>query len=116
MNSTKMNSMDMKSMDMEDMENMDMMDIENMNLCQSCGMPMKEHMDFGTNEDGSMNNTYCTHCYQKGDFTEPDMCMDDMINKCTHMMTEMEKMSEKDAKEMNMRLIPTLKRWMMGKM
>jgi hypothetical protein len=32
------------------------------------------------------------------------------------MMTEMEKMSEKDAKEMNMRLIPTLKRWMMGKM
>ncbi|MDK2825114.1 Putative zinc ribbon domain-containing protein [Methanolobus vulcani] len=112
MNSMKMNSMNMKSMDMDDM---DMMDMENMNLCQSCGMPMKDHMDFGTNEDGSMNNNYCTHCYQKGDFTEPDICMDDMINKCTHMMVEMNMMPEKEAKEMNMKLIPNLKRWMMEK-
>jgi hypothetical protein len=89
MNSMKMNSMNMKSMDMDDM---DMMDMENMNLCQSCGMPMKDHMDFGTNEDGSMNNNYCTH-----------------------MMVEMNMMPEKEAKEMNMKLIPNLKRWMMEK-
>lgn len=108
-----MNSMNMKSMDME---NMDMMTMENMNLCQSCGMPMKDHVDFGTNADGSMSDCYCTHCYQKGEFMEPDMCMDDMINKCTHMMTEMNMMSEDEARSMNMKLIPDLKRWKMKNM
>lgn len=107
-----MKSMEMKSMKPMDMDEMDMMtDMENMDICQSCGMPMKDHMDFGTNADGSMNSTYCSYCYQHGDFVEPEICMEDMINKCTYMMTEMNMMSENEARQMNMKLIPMLKRW-----
>jgi len=34
-------------------------------LCQSCAMPLKEEKDFGTNTDGSQNDDYCCHCWQK---------------------------------------------------
>ena len=39
-------------------------------FCQSCGMPMKKDpQGGGTNADGSKNTTYCSYCYQNGDFT-----------------------------------------------
>lgn len=38
--------------------------------CQSCGMPMKrDPQGGGTNSDGSKNLTYCSYCYQNGEFT-----------------------------------------------
>lgn len=39
-------------------------------MCQSCGMPLsKDPNGGGTNADGSKNQTYCSYCYQKGEFT-----------------------------------------------
>ena len=38
--------------------------------CQSCGMPMKQDpQGGGTNADGSINEKYCSYCYQNGAFT-----------------------------------------------
>ena len=38
--------------------------------CQSCGMPMKSDLQGGgTNADGSINELYCSYCYQNGAFT-----------------------------------------------
>ncbi len=31
---------------------------------------MEKTEDYGTNADGSPNYDYCTHCYQKGEFTD----------------------------------------------
>lgn len=42
--------------------------------CQSCGMPMKrDAKGGGTNADGSRSSAYCSHCYEAGEFTQPDI-------------------------------------------
>ncbi len=42
--------------------------------CQSCGMPFKnDTKGGGTRADGTLSLTYCSYCYDKGKFTEPDM-------------------------------------------
>ena len=40
-------------------------------FCQSCGMPMEKDPDQGgTNKDGSKNTTYCSLCFEKGEFKD----------------------------------------------
>ena len=47
--------------------------------CQSCGMPMKRDEKGGGSEaDGRKSGTYCSHCYQDGKFTYPDLTMEQM--------------------------------------
>lgn len=42
--------------------------------CQSCGMPLKKDpAGGGTEADGSRSGMYCSHCYQAGAFTQPDV-------------------------------------------
>jgi hypothetical protein len=79
-------------------------------ICQSCAMPMKKVGDYGTNQDGSQNYEYCTHCYQHGAFTQPDISMDEMIKGCVGIMVQYG-MNEQDAKAQIEPVIPTLKRW-----
>lgn len=47
--------------------------------CQSCGMPMKrDEKGGGTNADGSKSGVYCSHCYEGGRFTAPDITLEEM--------------------------------------
>ncbi len=47
--------------------------------CQSCGMPMRQdEKGGGTNTDGSKNLMYCSHCFQAGTFTLPDISAQEM--------------------------------------
>jgi hypothetical protein len=47
--------------------------------CQSCGMPLsRDERGGGTNADGSKNDRYCSHCYEGGRFTLPDITADEM--------------------------------------
>ena len=47
--------------------------------CQSCGMPLKRDEEGGgTNADGSKSMMYCSLCYRNGEFTKPDMTVDEM--------------------------------------
>ena len=40
-------------------------------FCQSCGMPMDhDPLGGGINADGSLNEEYCSFCYQNGKFTK----------------------------------------------
>ena len=80
-------------------------------ICQSCSMPMHKPQDFGTNQDGSRNEDYCCYCWQKGEFTEPNITMDQMIDKVANMMARMQGISEDQAVEMCIHFIPKLKRW-----
>lgn len=89
---------------------------QNMNdkiFCQSCGMPMEQDKDFGTNADGSRNETYCCYCYQKGNFTAPDMTMEEMIAFNLKFNEENgHPFGPKDqARAMMERWFPTLSRW-----
>lgn len=79
--------------------------------CQSCGMPMREESLYGTNQDKSKNQEYCTYCFQDGEFTAP-ISMEEMIEVCVPHMTEAnENMTEEEARKMMQSFFPTLKRW-----
>lgn len=80
-------------------------------ICQSCGMPMSRSEDFGTNAVGGTSREYCKFCFRNGRFTEPDITMQQMIEKAAGFMVTLEKMPEAEAKRMAKTFIPELKRW-----
>ena len=80
-------------------------------VCQSCGMPLEQPDDFGTAANGSKIGDYCRYCFQNGAFTEPDIGMQGMINKCVGIMTQEGIMPEAQAKALMSDVIPKLKRW-----
>jgi hypothetical protein len=81
-------------------------------FCQSCGFPLKKDKKGGGSEkDGSINNMYCSMCYQNGHFlTPPDIdTAAKMQQYCMHEM-------KKDGMNavfawLATRSIPGLKRW-----
>jgi Putative zinc ribbon domain len=78
--------------------------------CQSCGMPMsKDPEGGGTEADGSKSREYCSHCYQNGGFTEPDLTAQQMVQKVSAKLREMH-FPGFIAKRFT-REIPDLKRW-----
>ena len=79
-------------------------------FCQSCGMPMKKDPEGGgTNSDGSKNVTYCSYCYQNGEFTQPDFTAKQMQDFCIVKMKEMG--MPKLVGWLFTRSIPKLERW-----
>lgn len=57
--------------------------------CQSCSMPMKrDEKGGGTNSDGSRSTIYCSHCYERGRFTSPDMTVDQMKDRVKEKLKE----------------------------
>ena len=58
--------------------------------CQSCGMPFtRDPGKGGTNADGSKSVLYCSYCYNKGSFTQPDFTVKDMKAFCKIKLKEM---------------------------
>lgn len=58
--------------------------------CQSCGMPLnKDEKGGGTEANGKRSCMYCSHCYEAGKFTLPNITIDEMkeivINKLVEM-------------------------------
>jgi hypothetical protein len=80
-------------------------------FCQSCAMPMEKPKMFGTQTDGSESEDYCTYCFRNGRFTEPDISMEEMIDRCASIMEQHKIMPEKQARDLMAKTIPALKRW-----
>jgi len=78
--------------------------------CQSCGMPLsKDEQRGGTEADGSHSVEFCSHCYEGGKFTLPDLTVDQMIERVHGKMREMHIpgfLAKRFTKD-----IPNLKRW-----
>jgi len=84
-------------------------------FCQSCGMPLTNDSDCGTNADGSINHDYCKYCYQEGHFLQ-ECTMDEMIEHCAQFIDEVNKqmpqpMTQEEYKQMMRGFFPMLKRW-----
>lgn len=52
-----------------------------MEICQSCMQRMDVAADHGTNADGSRSEEYCSRCWSDGAFTEPNLTMEEVINR-----------------------------------
>jgi hypothetical protein len=58
--------------------------------CQSCGMPLKRDTGGGgTNADGSKSDDYCSHCFQAGTYTMPDLTVEQMQARVKGKLKEM---------------------------
>ena len=80
--------------------------------CQSCGMPLSEEFgNLGTNADGSRTWEYCCICFQKGEFTNLNQTLEEMIQSSIENMTADVGFSLEKATELANSFIPTLKRW-----
>ena len=84
---------------------------QELKICQSCGMPMQE-TQYGTNKDGSPNDTYCCYCFKDGEFPSKDCTMEEMADICAPIEVEGGRAKTvEEAKAMLMEYLPTLKRW-----
>jgi hypothetical protein len=78
--------------------------------CQSCGMPLSRDVKGGGgNADGSRSSEYCSHCYEKGVFTQPNISVDEMTALVEGKLRSMHFpgfIARRFARQ-----VPTLRRW-----
>lgn len=79
-------------------------------ICQSCGMPISEDEDFGSNADGGQNREYCCHCWREGKFAA-DMELPEFIEGQVKIAVENLGMEEEEARAVAQTTLPELKRW-----
>ncbi len=83
--------------------------------CQSCGYPLKKDVKGGgSNADGSISQTYCSMCYENGEFLSPPE-IDTAKKFQNYCIQEMKKDGMNGAVAwLVTRQIPKLKRWKDG--
>ncbi|WP_414045026.1 zinc ribbon domain-containing protein [Macrococcus equi] len=59
-------------------------------FCQSCGMPLNLHGEDvpGTEKDGSKSLKFCSYCYQNGQFIDPDITKEEMLDRGKKAISE----------------------------
>jgi hypothetical protein len=79
--------------------------------CGSCGMPLQDPADAGTEADGSPSAAYCVHCYRSGVFVEPDLTREMMIEEFAPQLAAELGMPLDRATAMVTAFTATLPRW-----
>jgi hypothetical protein len=74
-------------------------------------MPLTKPEDFGTDQAGYRVNDFCRHCYVNGAFTEPQITMDGMLERCVGVMHTQGIMPAPQARALLADVMPRLKRW-----
>lgn len=80
------------------------------NICQSCGMPMNNMTDFGTDRDGSINTEYCHFCYEDGEFTDQGISLEEKMARNIRIAEKLG-MSKTTASKLARNTLPKLRRW-----
>ncbi|MDF2570017.1 MAG: transcriptional regulator [Sporomusa sp.] len=79
-------------------------------FCQSCGMPLNDQELLGTESSGAKTEEYCMYCYEGGQFKQPDLTIEGMIETCVpHMKGH--GLTEAAARKLLRDHLPKLKRW-----
>ncbi|MDU5950930.1 MAG: zinc ribbon domain-containing protein, partial [Paenibacillus macerans] len=82
-------------------------------FCQSCGMPLTNNEELGSEQGGGANYEYCGYCYRDGAFTS-DLSMEEMIEQCLKYGAESGAEFFADREQARTRMqawFPALKRW-----
>lgn len=77
--------------------------------CQSCGMPLANEALVGTDKEGQKSQDYCMYCYELGEFKQPGLTVEEMVEICVPHLKE-DGMAE-EARQMLSSFLPGLKRW-----
>jgi len=79
--------------------------------CQSCGRMMREEQDYGREEDGCINENYCSHCYRNGQFTEPNLTRWQIVARILPIWMKEKHLTYRDALVDANYFISSLRRW-----
>lgn len=79
--------------------------------CGSCGMPLREPADAGTEADGSPSVAYCVHCYRGGAFVDPDLTLEAYVDRAAPMLAAELGIPLERARGMATAYTATLPRW-----
>jgi hypothetical protein len=79
--------------------------------CESCGRTLRNRSIYGTEANFSLNTHYCRYCYDKGELLEPEITMEQMIEKVADIMVFKSKVPRSVALKRATSLVPPLKRW-----
>ena len=79
-------------------------------ICQSCGMPMNDTAEFGTNADGGLNFEYCHFCFRQGHFNDEGISLEEKIKKNIAMAVK-KGLPLTKASNLATTILPKLKRW-----
>ncbi len=82
----------------------------NNEICQSCGMPLKDAKDYGTYSDGIPCESYCHYCFVEGLFTDQGITLKEKIAKNIEMAVGMGTDPD-EATNLAKQVLPTLRRW-----
>ena len=90
----------------------DHQDVSERKFCQSCGMPLDDPSQCGTDADGAKSSQYCCYCWKDGAFTA-DMTMEEMIEFNLRFNEENGHPlgTQQEARKMMEGWFPTLLRW-----
>ncbi len=81
-------------------------------MCQSCGHDMRHPTKRGTDRDGHPSGDFCRGCYFDGEFTLPDLSIEEMVGISVQSLLDNDPdLDPKEALERARGLLPTLKRW-----
>ena len=83
-------------------------------FCESCGAPMgalDEMYGPGLEADGTPSPDYCNVCYENGQFTNPNITLQEQIESIADIMVKSFGFDPVDAMEQCKQGIPNLKRW-----
>lgn len=86
--------------------------MKNYPLCQSCAVPLTVD-NRGTNRNESLNEDYCSSCYQYGEFRDHSLTQHQLEIKLMEMAEVHNEITLEEAQEI-IRKLPTLKRWQMS--
>lgn len=88
------------------------MEMEDKKRCQSCGMPIDAAFaNLGTEKDGGPATEFCAFCFQSGQFTDPNLTLEGMIQMSVDFMTRNLRFTPEMAAKMSNDIIPQLRRW-----
>ena len=79
-------------------------------FCQSCTYPLHKPEELGTNADGSLNADYCVYCYKDGEWVDPTMTVQGVIDYTVPYMVS-PSMTADEARAKLEEFVPNLKRW-----
>ncbi|HET6864097.1 MAG TPA: zinc ribbon domain-containing protein [Candidatus Saccharimonadales bacterium] len=79
-------------------------------ICQSCGMPMKDNAQRGTEKGRGFSDKYCIHCYKEGDFTWKEATVEQMRTYCAGILVDQKHWPAFMARAAT-KNIPKLERW-----
>lgn len=81
-------------------------------FCQSCGMPLNNDKNKGTKKNGSLSEKFCNYCYKDGEYTAPDISLDEMIEISAKGWSDQDpNTSYEEAKTQMKQFLPHLERW-----